>query len=627
MYFHKGLGKKLDQGLIYTDAENCIGCNNCIRECPELGANVTVDDDGGDNKIHLDGDVCILCGTCIVTCTHDVRHFHDDCDRFLDSLKRGRRTSMLIAPAFWLNYPDEYHQVLGYLKSLGVNKFYSVSFGADITTWAYLNYIKKNGAKGMLSQPCPVVVSYIEKHQPELIDSLMPVQSPMMALAIWLKKYKGVTDDLAFLSPCIAKKLEIESPRGMGLIQHNVTFVNLMKHIRDSGVNLRAQTPVTDEVEYGMGSIFPAPGGLRENVAFYLGPDAIVLQVEGEHEVYDYLQKAPPMHQRVKEIPVLIDVLNCSRGCNYGTATEFTTTNNDYVQVEIAKMRQKKIMSMKNSDDEVVYEPEERFALLNERFKDLRLEDFSCSYSSESIAKRHVTDAEMESVYTEMLKPTRADRIIDCRSCGYATCEHLIKAIVLGVNNKDNCVYYVKAKLREQMDYQQTVLDSFEEICNLVAALGNENLQISSDTQDINNQVENAVGYGGQMSEQLQEVQAEISKLSALNAEIVNIARSTNMLSINAAIEAAHAGAHGKGFGVVAEEVGSLAKKSLSAAARSTENNDDIFSHLEKLVTSTETLIGHIGVIKGSTGVISGNVSAITDKTKEILALMETLRS
>ena len=43
----------------------------------------------------------------------------------------------------------------------------SVSFGADITTWGYLNYIDKHDFAGGISQPCPAVVTYIEKYLPE----------------------------------------------------------------------------------------------------------------------------------------------------------------------------------------------------------------------------------------------------------------------------------------------------------------------------------------------------------------------------------------------------------------------------------------------------------------------------
>lgn len=80
----------------------------------------------------------------------------------------------------------------------------------------------------------------------------MPVQSPMMCTAIYMKKYLNITDKLAFISPCIAKK---------------------------------------NEIEYGLGSIYPMPGGLKENVYWLLGEDALVRQMEGEHHMYDYLRR------------------------------------------------------------------------------------------------------------------------------------------------------------------------------------------------------------------------------------------------------------------------------------------------------------------------------------------------
>jgi iron only hydrogenase large subunit-like protein len=221
---------KYNKGLIYTD-KNCIGCNKCIKGCPSIEANVAVEVNG-DNKIYIDGDKCIGCGKCVDTCTHDARHFRDDTDQFFEHLKLGNKISVVIAPAFLINYPKEYKQILGYLKSLGVNKFISVSFGADITTWAYLNYISKYNFKGAISQPCPVIVNYIEKIEPELLEKLIPVQSPLGCTAIYTKKYMGINDKLAFISPCIAKKDEIDSPRIKGMINYNITFKNLIEHIK-----------------------------------------------------------------------------------------------------------------------------------------------------------------------------------------------------------------------------------------------------------------------------------------------------------------------------------------------------------------------------------------------------------
>mgnify|MGYP002224544418 CR=1 FL=1 len=127
----------------------------------------------------------------------------------LKTLHRERKISVILAPAFLANYPKEYQRVLGYLKSKGVNHICSVSFGADITTWGYLKYITEHKFFGGISQPCPAVVTYVEKYIPELIPRLMPVHSPMMCTAIYMKKYMQVTDEIAFISRVLPKKLEI----------------------------------------------------------------------------------------------------------------------------------------------------------------------------------------------------------------------------------------------------------------------------------------------------------------------------------------------------------------------------------------------------------------------------------
>ncbi|MCL2841757.1 MAG: hypothetical protein FWE05_13435 [Defluviitaleaceae bacterium] len=148
-------------------------------------------------------------------------------------------------------------------------------------------------------------------------------------MAIYLKKYKGLKDDLMFLSPCIAKKTEIESKRGQGLIRYNVTFSALMKHIRDSNVSLSSCPEVDDIIDYGMGAIFPKPGGLREYMEYYMGMETLITQVEGEHRAYEYLKNfAKRAKSNSKVTPVLIDILNCETGCIQGTATNICGKTN-----------------------------------------------------------------------------------------------------------------------------------------------------------------------------------------------------------------------------------------------------------------------------------------------------------
>ena len=449
-----------NKGLIYTEIKNCIDCNKCIHECPILKSNVAVfNKEDGVYKVCVDDKECILCGTCLHTCVHSVRHFKDDCETFFQDLKQGRRFSVLVAPSFYLSYPNEYARIFGYLKSLGVKNFYPVSFGADITTWGYLNYITKNNAVGKIAQPCPSIVTYIEKHLPELLPNLIPVQSPLMSTAIYLKRYKGIQEELAFLSPCVAKKIEIESKRGLGLIRHNITFKNLMAHIKKHNVNIAGYPGIDEAIDYGMGSIFPMPGGLKENMEYYLGAEASVIQIEGDRRIYEYLHHfAGRVKNQAQAIPALVDILNCFKGCSHGTGTEFHSINNDDVSCQAILMRKKKYNAMKDQEQKVLLDPGLRFAHLNEMFKDLKPEDFMCEYyRDETVCTRVVTGDEIEAVFRdELLKATWDEKKIDCFACGYETCRGMAEAIALGINHGGNCVYYMKNSLAKSIEEVRT---------------------------------------------------------------------------------------------------------------------------------------------------------------------------
>ena len=154
------------KNLIYTN-ENCVGCNKCINVCSAMGACVsTIADEKGRSRINVNPDRCVGCGACFDACEHGAREYVDDTDEFLADLAAGEPISLLIAPAFRANYPDEYERVLGGLKALGVKHIINVAFGADITTWGYLKCIREHGFTGGISQPCPAVVGFIERYTP-----------------------------------------------------------------------------------------------------------------------------------------------------------------------------------------------------------------------------------------------------------------------------------------------------------------------------------------------------------------------------------------------------------------------------------------------------------------------------
>jgi len=478
-----------NKGLIYTDINNCINCNKCIHECPILKSNVSVMDQDGTYKICVDHKECILCGTCLHTCVHAVRHYGDDLDAFLFDLQQGKRFSVLVAPSFYLNYAKEYKHIFGYLKSLGIINFYPVSFGADITTWGYLNYLTKSDADGktavgQIAQPCPSIVTHIEKHLPELLPNIIPIQSPLMCTAIYLKRYKKIEEDFVFLSPCISKKIEIESKRGLGLVRYNVTFKSLMTHIKKHHVDLGSYPEADEALDYGMGALFPKPGGLKENIEYYLGAEASVIQVEGERHVYEYLSHfADRISNHVEYIPALVDTLNCFSGCSHGTGTEFHQIDNDDISYQAILMRKKKYNVMRDDSQNVLLDPALRFARLNEIFRELNLEDFMCAYDrDETVSSKTITADEIDAVFTnELMKLTDEDRRINCFACGYETCRDMAAAIAHGISHRDNCVYYVKNSLAKSVEEVRTAEERLRIIIDstpLASYIRNKNFDI-----------------------------------------------------------------------------------------------------------------------------------------------------
>lgn len=628
--------------LLLTN-ENCIGCNKCISVCSCAGANIAVTVNG-KNRIDVDSTKCIACGACIDVCEHHAREFQDDTERFFEDLKKGEKISVLIAPAFQANYPDSYERVLGGLKKLGVNHFISVSFGADITTWGYLNYITKNNFKGGISQPCPAVVGYIERYIPELIKKLFPIQSPLMCSAIYAKKYMGITDKLAFISPCIAKKMEIEDSNNKGYVSYNITFANLMKYVQEHNISGPA---CTDEIEYGLGSIYPMPGGLKENVYWFCGEDVFIRQVEGGKRMYHYLEKNKHRIAQGRTPYLFIDALNCEAGCIYGTGIEESKADEDDNYYHLFQIQEK---SKKNGNRKSAWSrnlsPEKRLARLNKQFEKLNLQDFIRTYTDRSLecSYKYPNARELAAVFESMGKKTDIEKMINCSCCGYETCEKMASAIFSGFNKKENCIYYVKhlveeeqkksIKLAEQVEMQkQGIMRTVDEIrdefltlhhsLDQMAAGNNSNAEEST---EIATEIQVIAEFCSNLRREVAFINELLAELDKNNSEVVSIASQTNLLALNASIEAARAGEAGKGFAVVAGEITKLAGESKDTAASSNEGQDKIESAIEKILGESDKLMEIIGKVDDKTQNLAAASEEIAASVVSITEISEVIK-
>ena len=637
-------------GLVRTN-DNCVGCNKCISVCSCVGATVAHQTEDGRNIINIDGNKCIACGACFDACEHNAREFVDDTEEFFAALKRGEKISILLAPAFLANYPNEYGSILGGLKKLGVNRIISISFGADITTWAYLNYVQKNNFMGGISQPCPAVVGYIERYIPELLPKLFPVQSPMMCGAIYARKHMGINDKLAFISPCIAKKMEMESVRGKGLISYNVTFDHLMRYVKEHGIT---GPSVKDEIEYGLGSVYPTPGGLKENVFWFLGEDALVRQMEGEKHMYHYLEQNKENIAKGKYPYLFVDALNCSAGCLYGTAVEPSKAETEDAMIAMMNIRQESKNNKAMNSWSRKLPPKQRLKKLNKQFAKLNLEDYLCTYTDRSAGCKieQPSQKELDAIYNSMEKTTPESRKIDCSCCGYDTCHDMAVAIHNGFNHKENCIHYLKAEVELEKQHALSLADQVQEEKDVIAGqrelivktvadideefsiiyksvvdLAEGNNNSASECTDISGRMADIRNFCEQLDSALQQINEYIKELTQNNAEVVSIASQTNLLALNASIEAARAGEAGRGFAVVADEINQLASSSRDTASKSGETQDKIVSAITVILADTEKLLDTISEVNGRTENLAAVAQEIAASADMILASSNNVKN
>jgi len=115
------------------------------------------------------------------------------------------------------------------------------------------------------------------------------------------------------------------------------------------------------------------------------------------------------------------------------------------------------------------------------------------------------------------------------------------------------------------------------------------------------------VGRGGlqEVSTDIQEIARESEGLLEINSVMNNIAAQTNLLSMNAAIEAAHAGEAGKGFAVVADEIRKLAENSSSQSKTIGSVLKKIKESIDKITKSTENVLSKFDTIEENVRVVA----------------------
>lgn len=409
--------------LVYTIKELCRTCYTCVRECPARAIRIV----GGQAEVITER--CIACGNCTKVCSQGAKVFTNTVDMLRKLLVNRSRVAAIIAPSFPAEFHDitDHRVIIGMIRALGFSHVAEVSFGADLVADRYREMINGAEEKNYISSDCPAIVSFIRFYHPELTQNLMPVVSPMVAMARVMRKQHG--DDIAvvFIGPCVAKKSE------SGEIDAAITFLELREMLEASAITPEGVTPSEfDPPLGGRGAIFPVTRGLLQTAG--VNDDAIsgnIIAAEGRIDFQEAIKEFEEGMIGGQHLELL-----CCEGCIMGPG--MSKGGKQYNRrALVSSYAQQKMAGLDTDGWKNNLELYDRL-------------DLSVVFKPEDMRRRMPDNDEVKSVLASMGKVTLKDHL-DCGACGYDTCIEHATAIVKGLAEEEMCLPYTIEKLHRSV--------------------------------------------------------------------------------------------------------------------------------------------------------------------------------
>lgn len=127
------------------------------------------------------------------------------------------------------------------------------------------------------------------------------------------------------------------------------------------------------------------------------------------------------------------------------------------------------------------------------------------------------------------------------------------------------------------------------------------------------------------LADQIMQTDTAVEQIGSMVEMIVNVAEETNLLSLNASIEAAHAGDAGKGFAVVADQIGKLAVNSGEAADDISRLTTEIKEAMQRAIAKTKESVAEVKASAEMVGANRETFDMVYEKVGETDQAMERM--
>ncbi len=436
--------------LFFIDHNTCIKCYSCVRICPVKAIRV----DATTGLPSILEERCIGCGSCYRACAPCSIDYRSSLHEARTLLSSGEPVAAICDPTISGEFHDitDYRKFVGMIRQLGFTYVLEASFGVDLVALEYKELFNRFRGKYHITANCPAVVGYIEKFNPQLVNNLAPLVSPMVASAKVARQVYGKELRIVFIGPCIAAKDEALRYEGDARVDCVLTFIELRKLFEEFSIReSRLEFSEFDPPLGNKGSLYPVSNGFLQAVG--ISEDLLegkVITTEGRNNMID----------AVREFDSRINMINrhfnifYNEGCLMGPGT--SPGGEKFLrQTLVTEYAGKRLRDFEPGPWEKAVSGASALDLSRTfRVNDQRLPE---------------PDEEQIATILKMIgREHQMENEIGCEACGYSNCREFAVAVAQGLATTEMCHLY---SVSNRQDYIKSLRNANEKLARTQTAL------------------------------------------------------------------------------------------------------------------------------------------------------------
>ena len=419
---------------------NCRNCYKCVRNCNVKAIQVIND------QATICEDRCIACGECFVVCPQNARNIKSDILNVKAAMNQNKVMIASVAPSHAAIYTSK--KLVAGLKKLGFALVEETAVGAEKVLELYKGYIKNTKNKNIITSCCPSVNQLIEKYYPNLVEYLIPVESPMIIHARMLKKKYANNCFVTFIGPCISKKLEAISEDSLS-VDAVLSFEEVNTWLESNNIKIDS----LEECDFDLysskkGESFPIEEGIIKGLDETILGNYQTLSISGLKDLMEFFEDVES--KQIKGI--FVEANACEGGCIGGPAISKIKESINLRKIELDKYISNNEKASNIASNLII---EDNYA------KEFRNKELKLDYPSEEKIKE---------ILRSLGKFEKSDEL-NCGACGYNTCIEKAIAVYQGMSHPEMCMPHMRSKA------ERVTNTIFEHSPNIIFII-DENLKI-----------------------------------------------------------------------------------------------------------------------------------------------------